>query len=101
MITLMTVVFLLLIYLPLTLLVSGFTIMTLWNWFIVPLFPQVAVLTLVPALGLGLVVGYLTHQTPGANDDKSKDQKAMELTYPFIRAGLVLLVGYILKFHIS
>jgi len=38
-------------------LMSGFTLSVLWSWFIVPLFP-VEELTLIQAMGLGMVISY-------------------------------------------
>lgn len=49
--------------LVITYLINGWVLTILWGWFIVPIF-HLPALTLIPALGLGIVAGYLTYQTP-------------------------------------
>ena len=40
---------------------QGYVVSVLWGWFIVPVF-GVPALSIVPAIGIALVVTYLTHQ---------------------------------------
>ena len=77
---------------------NGLVFMKLWAWFIIPTF-GFSPLTLVPALGLGMVVGFLTHQYVPANqnDGRTKDERlygaiAYLLVYPLMTLG----VGYII-----
>ena len=50
----------------------GYVLSTLWGWFVVPLFglPKLAI---APAIGLSLVVGFLTYQTPPDVEERKRD----------------------------
>jgi hypothetical protein len=78
---------------------SGFVLTKLWAWFIVPTFALVP-LTLAPAIGVALVVSYLTHQSrPSTKSDKDAAEQFIEsvvlgLLYP----AIVLFVGWIVSF---
>ena len=79
---------------PITLLQS-FVLVKLWVWFIVPVF-GLPILTIVPAIGLRLIVGYLTFHNIYSKDTRSGGEKlynylSMGTFYPL----LVLLSGYI------
>jgi len=52
-------------------LLNGWVLTKLWAWFVAPVF-GVQTLTLIPAIGLSLVVAYLTHQQR-KNNNKGKD----------------------------
>lgn len=46
--------------------IGALVLRDLWSWFVVPLWPMMWELQLPEALGINLVVGYITHQTyPG------------------------------------
>ncbi len=47
----------------------GFVLIKLWAWFVIPLF-ALPVLSLPAAMGISLVVGYLTHQAHKELSDK-------------------------------
>lgn len=49
---------------------NGYALSVLWGWFVVPTFGAPA-LGVVPAIGIAMVVGYLTHQT--TPDSKKED----------------------------
>ena len=48
---------------------NGYALSVLWGWFIVPTFGMPA-LGVVPAIGIAMVVSYLTHQT---HESEKKD----------------------------
>lgn len=92
------------INIPLLMVVSGYTTMCLWNWFLVPLIPSILPLTLVPAMGLKLLTKYLTFNHKF--DNRGEDGKLPEITLqslvvPYLFSGVLLLIGYFLKFGLQ
>jgi hypothetical protein len=77
---------------------NGYALSVMWGWFMVPVF-QLPQLTVAPAIGIALVVGYLTKQY----DDNSSDDKDKSFGYvlfkstviAFVRPLFALLFGYI------
>lgn len=69
--------FMLFIAIPLALVLSGFTIVTLWQWFVVPVF-HLPLLTIAQALGLALLVGYFT-TNPSARQERTAGEFFAEL----------------------
>jgi hypothetical protein len=80
---------------------NGWVLTYLWNWFVLPLFPQMPMLTLWPAVGLAIIVSYLTFH-PRTEIIKSKDGKVYTtvsflklidgLLYPLYVLGFAWLV---------
>ncbi|MCX6736054.1 MAG: hypothetical protein NTZ13_03135 [Candidatus Parcubacteria bacterium] len=76
--------------------INGFVLLTLWGWLIVPVF-HLAPITLVPAIGICLIVSYLTHQYIPDNSDKSfRDLIIESFARPLGEATAVLLIGFVL-----
>ena len=77
---------------------SGFALTILWGWFMVPTFglPQLA---LAPAIGVAVVVGYLTHPWRPTEDAKDTKTERMVEGFAFMamKPALALLVGWIVK----
>jgi len=82
--------------------VFGFVLMTLWAWFVVPAF-NLPELTIVSAIGLGLIVAFTTHQNKKEDfysDDNSAESGSLEKTFKdfgirlFIH-GFFLFFGFI------
>ena len=75
-------------------LLNGFVLSILWGWFIVPLFglPQ---LSLPYAIGIGMVVSFLTYQ----HVDSGKSENALATLVGLIiaRPALTLLLGWIVQ----
>ena len=87
---------LLLISLPFSALWSGYVLSVLWGWFIVPTF-EARPLAVLPAIGLALVVGYLTKQEQQTEDTRDKDDKIISaLVHMFLSPLIALLFGWIL-----
>lgn len=78
---------------------SGYVLTILWAWFVVPTF-GLPPLALAPAIGLAVVVSYLTHQyTPkAAKPDEGKwDESGRAIAHMVLKPALALLVGWIVK----
>ena len=74
---------------------NGFALTVLWGWFIVPVF-GLPVLAIVPAIGLVLVVGFLTHRVTKKSDSKSTSDMLVEALIASLLNPLVfLLIGWI------
>lgn len=94
----MLALFLLLWY-PLLTIVRGLSIAVFWNWFIAgpgaPFEGSAPMLTTIQALGLSLVVGFLTYEF-NSNDDDDKD--ATEI---IVAAGVKIVVLYAMYWTIA
>lgn len=77
-------------------LLQGWVLTYLWVWFMVPLF-DVEPLALAPAIGLGLIASYLTHQVDGATEKAKGTADVIGRTIGQVvgRPLLVLLFGWI------
>jgi len=70
---------------------NGYVLSVLWGWFVVPTFgaPQ---LSIAPAIGIALVVSYMTHQTHDCQkEDKSPGEKIAVGTAILVLKPLVAL----------
>lgn len=75
----------------------GFVLHILWGWFMVPIFGLPA-LSVVAAIGVSLVVSFMTFQYVYAKDDRETAAKigsvfGITVLYP----ALVLGIGYVVK----
>ena len=81
--------------------VNGFVLIKLWNWFIIPTFDKMPTLSLVPAIGLGLVVSFLTYQEIDCQKKESNETLLKATINPLLiaifRPLIVLLLGWILQ----
>jgi fucose permease len=76
--------------------VNGWALVKLWGWFILPVFPSAPRLSTLSAIGLGLVIGFLTHQVlPAPTDEKTSAAVARAIIGSVIHPMLVLVIGYI------
>lgn len=78
-------------------LLSGWAIALLWSWFVLPVF-FLPPLTWAQAAGLGMVIGYLTHQIDLKKDERPYVEKlvasiSFAITKPLICVGF----GWVLK----
>jgi hypothetical protein len=71
----------------------GFVFFKFWNWFVLPVFSSLPVLTYVGATGLMFVVGLfqLNRSFPKETD------KQMQVTGFFLNPWLTLLLAYLIK----
>lgn len=72
---------------------NGYVLSVLWGWFIVPVFGLPA-LTIPVAIGIALVISFLTHQL-NLNDGDETGWK--QLAFSFLHPLLTLLAGWIVK----
>lgn len=74
---------------------SGFVLSILWGWFIVSTF-GLPLLTIPVAIGIMLVVSYLTKQADFNNSDREDYQKRVNVLQIVKPLG-ALAVGYVIK----
>lgn len=75
---------------------SGFVLSILWGWFAVPAFGLPA-LTIPLAMGIMLVVSYMTKQADFNNQDREDYQKRMNVV-SIVKPLGALAVGWVVKF---
>lgn len=92
----------LLIWLTISSVFGGWVLSLLWGWFMVPVFhlPQ---LTIVPAIGIILIVRYLASgveidDEKGEGLDKKVKKFLRRLYLSIVRIAIVLLFGWIVHF---
>ena len=78
-------------------LINGLVLSNLWGWFVVPTFglPQ---LSLVPAIGVAMVVRFLTHQyieSPEKKEKKDSTERWTGLVVTLFSPFITLLFGWI------
>jgi heme A synthase len=79
--------------------VDGYVLVKLWAWFAVSTF-GVQPLSLVPAIGFGLLVGYLTHQYVPQKKDRDISTVISEaVSETFIYPFIILFLGWIVSFY--
>lgn len=77
---------------------SGYVLSILWAWFITSTFGLPA-LTIPVAMGIMVVVSYLTKQANFANEDKEDYTKRMNIL-AIVKPLGALAVGYVIKFFV-
>ena len=76
---------------------NGFVLTLLWAWFIVPTF-NLPALTLAPAIGVPLVVGFLTYQAKPEQDGKDKTEALLDsVMHMALKPAVMLAIGWIVK----
>ena len=75
---------------------TGYTLSVLWGWFVVPTFGAPA-LHIVPAIGVAIVVSYLTYQTHNCQKEKKSFGETIveETVMAVLRPSYVLFFGWI------
>lgn len=76
---------------------EGFVLVKLWNWFALPLFPTLPTLNIPQALGISILVGFLTHQYIGLPELESRYDKIIRTVTILIKPWIVLLFGFIIS----
>lgn len=84
-------------FLIIIIIVNGFVLSKLWYWFIVQTF-DIKPITLIQAVGLSLIIGYLTMKK-NMGEDKKKDfsEIASDWFSIIIYNFMVLFLGYIIS----
>lgn len=81
---------------PLSAIWRGYVLTALWAWFVVPTF-NLPTLALAPAIGLSLVVSYLTHQSDAAKPPEGDfaDKTGRACASAFLLPLFVLGIGWV------
>lgn len=91
------------VFIFLGVLLDAWVVMLLWGWFIVPVF-NLPALGYLQAMGVSLVIGYLTFQSPADEKKKDgpnlKDQTIHWLTYDVYVRLFCLFIGWIVHFFL-
>lgn len=74
---------------------SGFVLSILWGWFVVSTFGLPA-LTIPLAMGIMLVVSYMTKQADFNNQDREDYQKRVNIVM-IVKPLVALVIGYVIK----
>jgi hypothetical protein len=78
--------------------IGGYVLSVLWGWFIVTTFSLPA-LGIVEAIGLNLIVGFLTYQYTAEKQDAEDEKYAIALTNSIVKSIIfpliILFIGYI------
>jgi len=95
------IVILALLLVPLSLFLSGFTLSTLWNWFIPAVVPTLGVIGIWQAAGLALLVNYLTYTRRVETENEKKLELYQKVLLSFIEGLIVmsttLVLGLLVK----
>jgi len=76
---------------------NGYVLSVLWGWFIVPVF-NLPTLTAVSAIGIAMVVSYLTYQYNESDEDDNKsfgEKLAKPIAIAILRPLFALFFGWI------
>lgn len=74
-------------------LINGIVLSFLWQWFLVPL--GLPALGLVHAMGVGLIVRYLTYQTVNCKKEDDEKQVWVQLVGSLVYPLFILLFGFV------
>ena len=79
---------------------NGYVLSVLWVWFVVPIFGLPA-LSIISAIGVSMVVSYLTYHDAGYKKEKTEADLTRSFAHMvavmIIRPSFVLLFGWILN----
>ena len=76
---------------------NGYVLSILWGWFMVPVF-HLPALSVAPAIGIALVIGYLTKQLPPDIEEKERSTAskiARLVGLAVFHPALVLVFGWV------
>ncbi|MGC9605262.1 MAG: hypothetical protein ABSF56_00680 [Minisyncoccia bacterium] len=86
--------------LALVTILDGFVLSVLWGWFVVPVF-HLPVLKIIPAMGISMIVGYLTMHSGSYNEEVERGWGYMlylSLGTSLLYALLALSFGWVLHY---
>jgi len=77
---------------------KGYILTVLWDWFMVPTF-GLSPLALAPAMGLILLVSFLTHQSDAVKEPEgtSYEKTVKAISYTLLLPAMVLGCGWVVK----
>lgn len=76
--------------------VNGWALMTLWGWFIVPVF-ELPSLTIVKAIGVAMVISFLTkhHNLSEQKKGSTSEMISFLIGSSFVLPAITVLIGFI------
>jgi hypothetical protein len=83
---------------PVLYILDGIVLRQLWLWFVVPLF-EVPALSIPQAIGLGVIVGYLTHQDRYTK--REGDEMLTALIYGILSGIMTPLIGLLIGWIVT
>ncbi len=83
-------------FLALTAILNGYVLSILWRWFLVPTLDLPAI-SIVQAIGISLVIGYLTDHSSGKSDDRKSDNLIANIFTISLKPLMALFIGWIVK----
>lgn len=83
----------LLAMIPLATVLNGMAFRTLWAWFVIPIF-HLPSLTIAQAIGVSMVVSFLTYQSTSTDKDQPK---WMPIAMLFIKPAISLGCGWTVR----
>ncbi len=57
--------------------INGWALSALWGWFVVPIF-NLPSLTIIQAIGIGLILSYITNKSPSQEDNRKTSEKIID-----------------------
>lgn len=74
-----------LVIIPLGSILNGFIICDMWKWFIVPIFPNMPILTIGQAIGLGLITAWMCkyQKITDTEEEKNRNINYIQAIFPF------------------
>jgi hypothetical protein len=82
------------VYMVVQYLVTGWALSYLWSWFIVPQFGA-GELSIAQAIGISIVVSFLTYSATEAKDERTKDEQFVAMIGHVLRPIMALAIGWI------
>jgi uncharacterized membrane protein SpoIIM required for sporulation len=77
---------------------KGYVLTVLWAWFLVPVFGLPA-LAIAPAIGLALVVSFLTYQSDASKEPEGEfsERMAKAVAHALLMPAFVLGIGWVVR----
>lgn len=80
---------------------DGWALLKLWGWFILPRFASAPALTIAQAIGLAMVVSFLTRQSmPDKEGESAKNAIIRAISLAIVKSLLVVACGWIVAQYV-
>ena len=86
---------------PIMIIVNGYIIADMWEWFILPVFTSMPALTIGQAIGLGVIVSFMCKYHKIGDSEKEKEDRTANFIVGIIWPFLIWLTAYIIHLCIS
>lgn len=94
------------VIMALSVLLTGFTISTLWGWFVTPVFASAPTIGVLQAAGISMVVRMFTYTVPAEADsleddtELKKNKYVKQTIYAIIYPVVALIIGWVLHLFV-